>query len=225
MPSFAPWLYARTQANRNEPDLQALKTFAEQNAGRWPYWSDERSHYQKIIEDAAEPSDPSEKTKLIGVLAENYGRWKAEEGSPAPQSWKEWFSGNISIFALVLFGLVIAVGMYLGLFKNEMFYKSLSVTEQARGLITFLFVFSTSAVILLIAIGIFWMGKEEGLTDRFGYAKDLLTIVIGVIGTIMGFYFGSTTITPPRPEMPSVQTSPPPSQPAPTPTPGEQPSR
>jgi hypothetical protein len=205
-------------ANRNDSDLQALTTFAEQNAGKWPYWSDERSQYQKIIEDAAQPSDPAEKTRLIGVLAENFGRWKADERSSAPKSWKEWFSANISIFALVLFGIVIAVGMYLGLFKNEMFYKSLAVTEQARGLITFLFVFSTSAVILLIAIGIFWIDKEENLTDRFGYAKDLLTIVIGVIGTIMGFYFGTSAT--PRVQIPTQQ-----SQPAATATPGEQPSR
>src|SRR5262249_29183607 len=157
-------------------------TFSEQNAVKWPYWSDERSYYQKIIDDSAEPSET--KSKLIGVLGENYGRWKAEEGSPKSQSWKQWFSDNISIIALLLFGGVIAIGMYLGLFKNDMFYKSLAVTEQARGLITFLFVFSTSAVILLIAIGIFWADKEQGLTERFDYAKDLLTIVIGVIGTI-----------------------------------------
>jgi hypothetical protein len=223
MPSFAAWLYARALANQNEPDLQALKTFAEQNAGRWPYWSDERLHYQKIIEDAAETSEM--KSKLIGVLGENYGRWKAEQGYPTSQSWKQWFSDNISIFALVLFGVVIAVGMFLGLFRNETFYKSLATIDQARGLITFLFVFSTSAVILLIAIGIFWMDKEEGLTDRFGYAKDLLTIVIGVIGTIMGFYFGSTATTTQRADTPSAQTSRLPSQSAATPTPGEQPSR
>ena len=57
MPNFAPWLHARALANPNEPDLQALKTFAEQSAGKWPYWSDDRLHYQKIIEDAAQPSD------------------------------------------------------------------------------------------------------------------------------------------------------------------------
>jgi hypothetical protein len=54
--------------------------------------------------------------------------------------------------------------MYYGLFNNTEFYQSLKSTEQARGLITFLFVLSTSGVILLIAIAIFWMDEGDNLT-------------------------------------------------------------
>jgi hypothetical protein len=43
---------------------------------------------------------------------------------------------------------------------------------------------------LLIAITTFWMPKDD-VQVRFEKAKDLLTIVIGVLGTILGFYFGS----------------------------------
>jgi hypothetical protein len=62
--------------------------------------------------------------------------------------------------------------------------------DQARGLITFLFAFATIAIIILIAITTFWMPKDE-FQARFDKAKDLLTILIGVLGTILGFYFGS----------------------------------
>jgi hypothetical protein len=32
---------------------------------------------------------------------------------------------------------------------------------------------------------------HEELEERFARAKDLLTVVIGILGTILGFYFGS----------------------------------
>src|SRR5262245_4585535 len=196
MTSFAGWLRARAMANPEDPDLQALKAFAETNAASWPYWSDQRSDFQKIIEDAPDTAD---KSKLIATLAENYRRWKAEESIPSRsgnwgfqyfQSFGDWLSNNISVLALIGFGVAIAFGMYYGLFKNSAFYVSLKDTDQARGLITFLFVLSTSAVILLTAIAIFWMDKGEDLKDRFAFAKDLITIVVGILGTIMGFYFG-----------------------------------
>jgi hypothetical protein len=118
--------------------------------------------------------------------------------------------------------VAIALAMYFGLFENQTFYKSLAITEQARGLITFLFVLSTSAVILLVAIAIFWVEQENDLKDRFAYAKDLLTIVIGIIGTIMGFYFGLQKPDTPAGRTPVVQhgeqTSPQPNQPSPQPS-------
>jgi hypothetical protein len=80
---------------------------------------------------------------------------------------------------------IVAFGIF-----NGAFLASLSKPEQARGLITFLFAFSTTGIILLIAIATFWMEREE-VQARFEKAKDLLTIIIGVLGTILGFYFGS----------------------------------
>jgi hypothetical protein len=73
---------------------------------------------------------------------------------------------------------------------DEKFFVSLSKPEQARGLITFLFAVSTIAIITLIAITTFWMDEEE-VQARSEKAKDLLTIIIGVLGTILGFHYGS----------------------------------
>lgn len=94
---------------------------------------------------------------------------------------------------MAVFGIIVAIVIAIGVF-NGTFLTSLSRPEQARGLITFLFAFSTTGVILLIAITTFWMEKEEVLA-RFEKAKDLLTVIIGVLGTILGFYFGSITGT------------------------------
>jgi hypothetical protein len=96
---------------------------------------------------------------------------------------------------LVLFGVIVAGAIVYGLFINQSFFTLMAKIDQARGLITFLFAFATNAIIILIAITTFWMPKDE-FQDRFDKAKDLLTMLIGVIETILGFYFGSLVATP-----------------------------
>jgi succinate dehydrogenase hydrophobic anchor subunit len=183
MPSFAPWLHNRD--NTNDPDLAALQAFAAANTA-WPYWSDQRKEFQDAIENA----NPPNKSDLIATLAQKYGEWKAEEKlSVQRQGPLQWIADNISGLALIIFGLFIAATISIGLFYPR-FYATLAKTEQARGLITFLFVLCTSGVIILTAIAIFWMDEKDNIKDRFAYAKDLITIIIGVLGTILGFYFG-----------------------------------
>jgi hypothetical protein len=76
--------------------------------------------------------------------------------------------------------------------SNSSFFSSLAQVDQARGLITFLVAICAVAVILLTAINIFW-GNDAKFDDRFKAAKDLVTLVVGVLGTILGFYFGSAS--------------------------------
>ncbi len=94
--------------------------------------------------------------------------------------------------ALIVVGLVFVALMAGGLFFSD-FYSSLARTEQVRGLITFLFVLVATSIILVFALGIFWVETSDDVTKRFTAAKDLLTIVVGIVGTIMGFYFGTAT--------------------------------
>jgi hypothetical protein len=74
----------------------------------------------------------------------------------------------------------MAIVLVFGLF-NERFFRSIAEAGQARGLITFLFAFATIAIILLITIATFWMEKDE-VEARFTKAKDLVAILIGVLG-------------------------------------------
>ena len=97
--------------------------------------------------------------------------------------------GNFGVVFLGVFGVVIALILAYGIFVGD-FLNSISDPAQARGLITFLFSFSTIAMFVLIGIATFWMDRDE-IKDRFALAKDLITLMIGVLGTILGFYFGS----------------------------------
>jgi hypothetical protein len=68
----------------------------------------------------------------------------------------------------------------------------LEETSVARGLITFLVALVTLCIAFLIAI---WVvasfAKPDDLKARFGYLKDVLATLVGILGTILGFYFGS----------------------------------
>lgn len=187
MKSFGPWLH-----ELNEPanaDLVALQTFANNQAG-WPYWSEDPGPYAAAIANA-NPASPNP-AQLNAALAALYARWKIE--SDTKTTWKEKLGtalyGNFGKIALLAFGIVFAWFLYSGLTQSAS--TTLANTELVRGTITYAFVITATGIILLFALSVFWVDKDE-IEDRFKSAKDLLTIVIGVLGTIMGFYFGSTT--------------------------------
>jgi hypothetical protein len=184
MPDFACWL--RTRAHL-DPDTEALRAFADPRSD-WPWWTDRLSDYVAIIQTA----NPANKDALIAALGVNYGRWESERQQP--QGLIPRVASHLGTLFLALFGVILAVAIFYGLFINQNFFKLMADIGQARGLITFLFAFSTIAIILLVAITTFWMPTED-VQIRFEKAKDLLTIVIGVLGTILGFYFGSLAVS------------------------------
>jgi hypothetical protein len=96
---------------------------------------------------------------------------------------------NLANIFLAMFLLVLFLALIAGIF-NARFLTLIAGVEQARGLITFLFAFSAILIIALVAVAIFWMEAKE-IDIRFNRAKDLLTIIIGILGTILGFYYGS----------------------------------
>lgn len=93
----------------------------------------------------------------------------------------------IAVFILVTVILLIAANV-LGFDKGETL-MNLSHIDFARGLITYLFAVGTIGVVIIVILAILLSGEEtEEMMKR---AKDILTILIGLFGTIIGFYFGS----------------------------------
>jgi glucan phosphoethanolaminetransferase (alkaline phosphatase superfamily) len=101
---------------------------------------------------------------------------------------------NYGLWALIAAGVIIAALLFYGIFLKDDFVASLSEARNARGLITFLFSVGTISVIIVIAIACFWIKIEE-IEKRVTSAKDILTLLIGIFGTILGFYFGSENAT------------------------------
>ena len=97
----------------------------------------------------------------------------------------------IAVFILVTVILLIAANV-LGFDKGETL-KNLSEVNFARGLITYLFAVGTIGVIIIVILAILLSGDETD--EKIKRAKDILTILIGLFGTIIGFYFGSQNQT------------------------------
>lgn len=181
---FPDWLAG---ASWGTPDVLELRTYSKDM-----HWTtnDINTLRQTIQNDSViSPADKARRTSTLEAL---HQRWQGESFSQPflTQLMPYVFENGIGIF-LSFFGvavfLVLAIGM-----SNSSFFSSLAQVDQARGLITFLVAVCAVAVILLTAINIFW-GNNAGFEERFKAAKDLVTMVVGVLGTILGFYFGSAS--------------------------------
>jgi hypothetical protein len=119
--------------------------------------------------------------------AETARSWLAElmALAPAPET-----RVPIGVVALSLAGFFAGAVLIYGIFFRPEFLTSLASADYARGLVTFLFAFATIAVVLITAIATFWVGSDE-VEKRGTLAKEILAILIGIMGTILGFYFGS----------------------------------
>lgn len=98
-----------------------------------------------------------------------------------------------------ILGSVCFVIIAVFLFKDKGdFIKSLQDSDTARGLITFLVAVTTVCIAILGAI--FAMSgskdKPEEVKERFGFIREILALLISVLGTVLGFYFGSSDKAP-----------------------------
>lgn len=97
---------------------------------------------------------------------------------------------SIGVLALVAAGIITGFALTYGIFISPSFLTGMAKPGNARGLITFLFAFATIAVVIITVIATFWVKIEE-VEKRGTLAKEILAILIGIMGTILGFYFGS----------------------------------
>lgn len=182
--SFAVWLKKRAA---NDAGARTLQEFAAAHAADWPYESDSLGDYVRAALPHTTPADRDQIVQLLGAQFQAF----ISQGSRKRGFW-EFVSSNISGLLLILFGLMVGAAILFSLFGKPAYLTAFARPENARSLITFLFAVTTIAIILMVAVATLWMEKSE-VEARFGSAKDLITILIGVLGTILGFYFGSAT--------------------------------
>ena len=203
MRDFGPWFYLHASS---DPAHASLKQVAVAQAQQWPYYSNEERDYESFIVAHVPEAERSEALRLLGRLFEI---WRNEQKNGHEKGGLlSWAFARIGTLALIGFGVLIAGGIIWALSVSS-FLAELAIAEKARGLITFLVAISTISVALLTAIAIFYVPSAE-LESRYSKAKDLLAILVGILGTILGFYFGSlindTNGANPDPDPPAVIT-------------------
>jgi hypothetical protein len=108
----------------------------------------------------------------------------------------ESLSNPIVIMALMLVGsMILLIGAaVLGIDKGVL--RNMSNMEYARGLITYLFAVMTigTAVVLVLSalLPVSPPNTEATAQDHFNHGKEILSLMLGVFGTIVGYYFGAT---------------------------------
>jgi hypothetical protein len=108
------------------------------------------------------------------------------------------FNRVATIVALIL----LAVLVY-GVFNNGTkdmgdqfvnWFDRAGQMNSARGIITTLVVLVTVVIALVLVFGVLFV--EPGTyKERFSLGKDVLTIFIGILGTIMGYYYAENRVS------------------------------
>jgi len=116
---------------------------------------------------------------------------------PNPKPKFDWYQNlptivysGIAIAILILFGVLLR--------QDNGILAALRDKETARGLITFLIAVTTMGIAIILAISTL-LANDETEDKRFDRGKQVLTVLIGLLGTIVGFYYGS------EPKAPEVQ--------------------
>ena len=137
-----------------------------------------------ILTDAKLPS------RLFLALGQNFERWQRFQGTadriPLKGMW------TVEKIALTLFGLLIT-GLLVAIIIRPGLLELIGEADNARGFITFFFATATVGIFVLFAISILWHDNFETMEKRLEPMKNLLTLLISILGTILGFYFGSAT--------------------------------
>jgi hypothetical protein len=96
---------------------------------------------------------------------------------------------------IVLLSLIIVLGVIallaaavLGIDKGVL--GNMSRSEFARGLITYLFAVVTIGTAVVLVLSALLEPANDVQEKRFQRGKEILALLLGVFGTIVGFYFG-----------------------------------
>jgi len=183
---FSSWLEER---ETTDPSELALKAFGREHAGAWFEINGALEPYVDIVEANA-PAD--KKTELLVAVGRTYALWQADE---APRKPRGMLGGilrdlNSARIGLMIFGLAITFFLIF-VISSPTLLSDLAKVDFARGLITFFVAVAAIGLFTVFAISLLWHEDFEAMEPRFASMKELLTILISILGTILGFYFGS----------------------------------
>jgi hypothetical protein len=191
MSSFDAWLDDQTTL---DPAIAELRNLRSSLGQAWPFGTLGWAAYAAAIAGGSAVPD---KGRALASLEHAYRQFGATSRSHSVWATIAGWVSNVYFWAVLLGGGVIFFLFSFAL--DRAMLVELAEPGKARGLITFLFAVATVGIALVIVLAIFLStGSKEEVSERFRMGKDILAVLIGVFGTIVGFYFGSATASPPQ---------------------------
>lgn len=96
----------------------------------------------------------------------------------------------VVISILIILGVFALIGAAILGADNGVLGK-MADSNFARGLITYLFAVVTIGTAVVLVVAVLTSESSEANMDKVDRGKDILSLLLGVFGTIVGFYFGS----------------------------------
>lgn len=97
----------------------------------------------------------------------------------------------VAIATLILISIFILIGTAIFGWDKGHVLAGMSQIEFARGLITYLFAIVTIGTAVVLVVSVLTNADSAENDKRFERGKEILSLLLGVFGTIVGFYFGS----------------------------------
>jgi hypothetical protein len=125
------------------------------------------------------------------VVADTQGQKDTEETKPKDPRFFWLTVAQYLVLGIV--GLAFVYILFYGFLGSDgKNLEQLAKPEVARGVITYLIAVATVGIATVLAMAAILSGGKD-LGQRFALGKEILTLLIGVLGTIIGFYYGSST--------------------------------
>ncbi|MBX9700300.1 MAG: metallophosphoesterase [Acetobacteraceae bacterium] len=193
---FVDWLAQEHARHPGYADLDLLNALAMTHRETLAKAPDEIAELQRLLPDgvppAGVPAGPLDADPRRAILSRLAARWQEEMRRPdagyrpgeparrisAPVSWL-----TAGIYGSLAFILISAVGVLL--FHGNGFGDE----DGLRGLVSFFIAAGTITIALALLAAALTLDRQD-FAERFRQGKDVLTALVGILGTIAGFYFG-----------------------------------
>jgi len=118
-------------------------------------------------------------------------RQAAATGRSAPHSARDLLQPVVLIALAILLAIFVLILFAIMNWDKGHVLNSMSQIEFARGLITYLFAVVTIGTAVVLVVSALTASEQSAEYEkRFNRGKEVLALLLGVFGTIVGFYFG-----------------------------------
>jgi hypothetical protein len=131
------------------------------------------------------------------VAEDNSSGNKPNPSQPNPSqlievnAWKTFLNPVVAIAGMILAGVLFLLFTAIVGWDKGHVLQDMGKIEYARGLITYLFAVVTIGTAVLLVVSALIAPADDAHNKQFERGKEILSLLLGVFGTIVGFYFGS----------------------------------